>query len=290
MGDWLARSGHEVTFIARGPHLGGIQERGLRVESQLDGDFTAPGTATDDTTTPGVQDLVLFTVKMHQNQQAIPAVAPLVGPGTVVLTLQNGIDNGEQLTRTLGQEPVMIGSVYMEGRIKAPGVVTQGGPGRAVFGELAPGLTDRGKSLLLEFEKAGWRVELAENMPGMLWKKFAYIVGSAGVNAATNTDYGEMRSVPENQGVDRRSHLGVSGGGPCAGSPGYGRLPGVGNDGPGQLPRDRPGVPGQGLSGREPGGTGGSQRRCGALGKAGRSSHSFERCNLRDFEALGVAD
>ena len=122
---------------------------------------------------------------------------PLMGPGTVVLTLQNGIDNGEQLTKVLGQEPVMIGSVYMEGRIKAPGVVTQGGPGRAVFGELGQGLTARGKSLLVEFEKAGWRVELAENMPGMLWKKFAYIVGSAGVNAATNTDYGEMRSVPE---------------------------------------------------------------------------------------------
>ena len=58
-------------------------------------------------------------------------------------------------------------------------------------------MTARGENLLLEFERAGWRVELAENMPGMLWKKFAYIVGSAGVNAATNTDYGEMRSVPE---------------------------------------------------------------------------------------------
>ena len=196
-GALLARGGHEVTFIARGPHLKAIQERGLRVESQLDGDFTASGAATGDTSTPGVQDLVLFTVKMHQNQQAIPAVMPLMGPGTVVLTLQNGIDNGDELTKVLGQEPVMIGSVYMEGRIKAPGVVTQGGPGRAVFGELDPGLTARGKSLLVEFEKAGWRVELAENMPGMLWKKFAYIVGSAGVNAATNTDYGEMRSVPE---------------------------------------------------------------------------------------------
>ena len=134
-GGLLARGSHEVTFIARGPHLKAIQERGLRVESQLDGDFTASGAATGDTSTPGVQDLVLFTVKMHQNQQAIPALMPLMGPGTVVLTLQNGIDNGDELTKVLGQEPVMIGSVYMEGRIKAPGVVTQGGPGRAVFGE-----------------------------------------------------------------------------------------------------------------------------------------------------------
>ena len=200
-GGLLSRGGHEVTFVARGPHLAAIQKNGLRVESQLDGDFTAPGKATDDTTVPGVQDLVLFTVKMHQNQPAIAAMGPLVGPDTVVLTLQNGIDNGDQLVQALGREPVMIGSVYMEGRIKSPGVVTQGGPGRAVFGELSQGLTDRGKSLLAQFEDAGWRVELSENMTGMLWKKFAYIVGSAAVNAASGTTYGEMRSVPETRGL-----------------------------------------------------------------------------------------
>ncbi len=196
-GGLLARSGHEVTFIARGAHLAAIQQNGLRVESQLDGDFTAPGKATDDTAEAGVQDLVLFTVKMYHNQSAVAALAPLVGPGTVVLTLQNGIDNGEQLAAALGREPVMIGSAYMEGRIREPGVVTQGGPGMAVFGELTPGITGRGRNLLKVFLDAGWRVELAENMPGMLWKKFAYIAGSAGVNAATGSDYGEMRSVPE---------------------------------------------------------------------------------------------
>ena len=47
------------------------------------------------------------------------------------------------------------------------------------------------------FREAGWRVELYENMPGMLWKKFAYIAGSAAVCAATNSDYQEMRSIPE---------------------------------------------------------------------------------------------
>ena len=197
------RKEHQVTFIARGAHLAAINATGLRVESQLDGDFTAPGTATDDPAAAGIQDLILFAVKMYHNAPAIETVRPMVGPDTVILTLQNGIDNGDQLAEAFGPGPVMIGSVYMEGRVKEPGVVTQGGPGMAVFGELEPGITPRGGNLLNVFQDAGWRVELAENMPGIQWRKFAYIAGSAAVNAATDTGYEEMRSIPETRELIR---------------------------------------------------------------------------------------
>ena len=196
-GGLLARAGHQLTFIARGPHLSAIQQSGLTVESTLDGTFTVPGEGLGSTASAGAQDLVLFTVKMYHNEQAIDAVGPMMGPDSVVLTLQNGIDNGDQLAKAIGAGHVMIGSAYMEGRIKEPGVVTQGGPGIASFGEMQPGITPRGEKLLAVFQEAGWRVELQENMPGMLWKKFAYIAGSAAVCAATNSVYEEMRSVPE---------------------------------------------------------------------------------------------
>ena len=202
-GGLLARKGHKVTYIARGDHMSAINAMGLRVESQLDGEFSAPGKAIDRPTPTGFQDLILFTVKMYHNASAIDTIRPLVGPNTVVLTLQNGIDNGEQLAEAFGHGPVMIGSVYMEGRIKEPGVVTQGGPGMAVFGEMEPGITARGQDLLKEFQDAGWRVNLADNMPGMLWKKFAYIAGSAAVNAATDTGYAEMRTIPETRELVR---------------------------------------------------------------------------------------
>ena len=200
-GALLARAGHEVTFVARGAHLAAIQERGLRIESTLDGTFTVPGRAVGDTTRVGPQELVFFTVKMYDNAAAIAAAQPLVGDDTIVLTLQNGIDNGEQLAAVFGASRVMIGSAYMEGRVKEPGVVTQGGPGAAAFGEMTPGITPRAQRLLHVFREAGWRVELHENMPGMLWKKFAYIAASAAVCAATNSDYQEMRSIPETRAI-----------------------------------------------------------------------------------------
>ena len=201
-GGLLARAGHELTFVARGDHLDAIRGKGgLRVESQNDGDFHAPGRGVGNSSKAGVQDLIVFTVKMHHNAPAIATLPPMVGPGTVVLTLQNGIDNGEQIADVIGREPVMIGSAFMEGRISEPGVVTQGGPGSAGFGEMAVGITERGERLYGAFKEAGWRVELHENMTGMLWKKFAYIAGSAAVCAAANCVYEEMRTIPMTRGL-----------------------------------------------------------------------------------------
>ena len=218
-GGLLARAGNNVTFVARGPHLEAIRRDGLRVISDNDGEFVAPGQATDRPAEAGHQDLVLFAVKMYHNEDAIQAIGPMVGPDTIVLTLQNGIDNGERLAEVYGPDRVMIGSAYLEGRISEPGVVTQGGPGAASFGERTSGITERGQRLLTIFQDAGWRVELLENMTGMLWKKFAYLSGSAGVCAASGCMYGELRSVPETRSVIQEAIAEALAVGEAAGAP-----------------------------------------------------------------------
>ncbi len=218
-GGLLARAGNNVTFIARGPHLDAIRRDGLRVISSNDGEFVVPGQATDRPDEVGHQELVLFTVKMYHNDQAIDFISPMVGPDTIVLTLQNGIDNGERLVEVYGADRVMIGSAYLEGRISEPGVVTQGGPGSASFGERTLGITERGERLLEIFKTAGWRVELLENMTGMLWKKFAYLSGSAGVCAASGCAYGELRTVPETRTAIRDAIAEALAVGEAAGAP-----------------------------------------------------------------------
>ena len=91
-GGRLAQAGNEVVFIARGRHLEAIQARGLRVES-IGGDFSIrPAKATMDPGEIGVADLVLCCVKSWQVAQIAEAVLPMVGPQTVVIPLQNGVE------------------------------------------------------------------------------------------------------------------------------------------------------------------------------------------------------
>ena len=153
-------------------------------------------------------DIVLYTVKMHQNEEAIWMAVPMVGPDTVVLTLQTGIDNGDRLAVALGQSHVMIGIALMQTRIGGPGVIEElGQVGRIVFGEVAPDLTPRVENLLEQFRTDGWNAELADDALGALWQKFVYLTASASVNAVTQIEFGEMQTVPETRDLlERQSH------------------------------------------------------------------------------------
>ena len=206
-GGLLARDGQEVTFIARGEHLEAIRRRGLRVLSDLHGEFTVRAPATDDTGQVGPVDLVLYAVKMYHNRGAIPALPPMVGPETVVLTLQNGIDNADLLAQALGRRHVMAGMSIVQARIREPGVVEQRGHvGRVVFGELEGGVTPRGRRLQEVFQRAGWNSELSDDVTVALWRKFIYLTGSAGVNALARVTYGELRTTPETRSLIRQAY------------------------------------------------------------------------------------
>ena len=103
----LAQAGHDVTLIARGAHLDAIRAHGLRIRSPALGDFTARTRAEQDTTRVGPVDLVLFAVKAYDNDTAIPALPPLLGQGSAVLTLQNGVDSVTELAAAVGEDRVI---------------------------------------------------------------------------------------------------------------------------------------------------------------------------------------
>ena len=92
-GGLLARAGEEVTFIARGAHLEALRLRGLTVKSRLAGEFTLPMQATDTPSEVGPVDLILFCVKTYDTDSAAESIRPLIGADTMVLSLQNGVEN-----------------------------------------------------------------------------------------------------------------------------------------------------------------------------------------------------
>jgi 2-dehydropantoate 2-reductase len=136
-GAMLSRSGQDVSFVARGAHLEAIRRQGLRVLSGAVGDFTAQVTAESDPARLGPVDVVIFAVKTYDNDSAIPLITPLLRPGTTVLTLQNGVDSGEQVAAIAGKPATIAGATYIATAIEAPGVIRQtGSHRRIVFGEL----------------------------------------------------------------------------------------------------------------------------------------------------------
>jgi 2-dehydropantoate 2-reductase len=182
----LARAGHEVTIIARGPHLEAMQANGLRIETAVEEDFEVPVHAINAPMPGTTADLVLFAVKSYDTEDAMARVRPAVGPSTTVLTLLNGVDSGEKLAASLGPERVLDGAVYIESFIKSPGVIAQvGGPRRVTFGNRNGANGEREAGLFDAFKSAGWEVELSDHMLGALWGKFSYLGPFATFNTVT---------------------------------------------------------------------------------------------------------
>jgi 2-dehydropantoate 2-reductase len=202
----LARAGEVVAFVARGEHLRAIEAQGLSVRS-IDGDFavTAPATG-DPRRVPeliGPVDLVLFCVKSFDTEPAAEAIAPLVGRGTAVLTLQNGVANEDLLAHRFGPARVLGGLVYGFAVIEAPGVIRHTQGGRIVFGEWDGRPAHRAAELLEAGRRAGIAIERSPRIRVALWEKYLLICALSGMTALTRRPIGEIRACPESRALYR---------------------------------------------------------------------------------------
>ena len=194
----LAKAGADVTFVARGAHLEAMRRGGLRIESPRGDVHLVPTRATDDPAAVGPVDVVLFCVKLWDVESAGRHIAPMVGPDTAVIPLQNGIDAPERLAPILGDRAVMGGVAQISASIVAPGVVRQVGTFmRMIFGELDGSPSPRGEKLLALCRKAGFDAELSDRIVTELWMKFIPLSTNAGLTAVTRLPIGKLRDDPD---------------------------------------------------------------------------------------------
>ena len=192
-GGALARAGAEVTMIARGPHLEAINKNGLQLNSVLLGDFLIETAATDDMSSIGTVDLVIFAVKSWGTDAAIEAMSGLVGDGTMIISTQNGIDSERLLSEAFGAEHVLGCTATVSAKISEPGVVTQGGgPGTLVIGEMSGGPSERVTNLVAQCVEAGLAASSHDDIVMALWEKFTFISALSGMTALTRKGIGEI--------------------------------------------------------------------------------------------------
>ena len=197
-GGRLSQAGEDVVFIARGDHLKAMLTHGLRVDS-INGDFAVQTVqATDDPSKAGKVDLVLVGVKAWQVSEAAEAMAPMIGPQTFVLPLQNGLEAPAQLSEIIGDRYVLGGFCGLFCYVAGPGHIVHAGLDPFVkFGELDNHRSQRVELLLDTFKKAGVKAEIPPDIQVAMWMKFLLIAVWSGMGAVTHAPVGIWRSLPE---------------------------------------------------------------------------------------------
>lgn len=197
-GGRLAHAGIDTTFIARGATLHALRTKGLRVDS-IHGDFTVEHPqATDDPRTAGAVDAILLAVKAWQIPGAAESAKPMLGPDTIVVPLENGIDAPETIASILGRQHAAGGLCAIVSYIVEPGHIRHAASEPVVmFGELDNARTERIERLRQAFMKANVRAEVPPDIHRSMWTKFLFIATLSGIGALTRVPVGVWRAVPE---------------------------------------------------------------------------------------------
>jgi 2-dehydropantoate 2-reductase len=197
-GGRLAHAGYDVSFIARGAHLAAMRERGLTIENEPQGDIRVPKVrVTDDPAALGRADVVILSVKLWDTEAAAKQIRPVVGPGTGVLSLQNGVIKDDILRREFGDAAVMGGVGYVATTISKPGVIRQTGTmQRIVLGEYDGRSSERALFLHEALRKAGVNAELSGDVRRAIWEKFVFLVALSATTTAMRSTIGPIRENP----------------------------------------------------------------------------------------------
>jgi 2-dehydropantoate 2-reductase len=198
-GGRLAEAGEEVIFLARGAQLDAIRTGGLRVSSSQ-GDFTIhPARAVDDPRDAGLVEAVLLGVKAWQVPDIAGTLAPMLGPTSFVVPLQNGVEAPRQLSEALGEGRVLGGLCRVLASVTEPGHIEQNGVDPYIaFGELDGSKTPRSERLHAAFAQArGVTAEIPNDIVAAMWAKFLFIAAFGGVGAITRSTAGVIRAQPE---------------------------------------------------------------------------------------------
>jgi 2-dehydropantoate 2-reductase len=195
----LGKAGHEVWAIDTWQeHIDSIADSGLRV-SGASGSFVVDnlkvGRAPSDA---GTCDVWVIATKAADVDAAAAAVAPLLGPDSVVMAFQNGLGAGERVAQRIPEDHIVIGIAEGFGSsIPEPGHVHHEGMRLIRIGEMNGGLTDRVQSIEEAWREAGFNVKAFADVHLMIWEKFLCNVTLSAPCAVFDVSVGELMANPE---------------------------------------------------------------------------------------------
>jgi 2-dehydropantoate 2-reductase len=217
LGAKLARAGADVVLFARGPHLAAMQAHGLKVVGEEGGEWEVRPAVTGDLSTIGQADVVFLGVKAHALTGLAPALRPLFGPETVVVSTQNGIpwwyfqdqpgelgqirlervDPGGVIAANIEHRRVVGSLAYFATDLAGPGVIRHIEGNRISFGEPSGAKTERAKAIAEALIAAGLRCPVTTRFRHEIWVKLLGNVAFNPISALTGGTLEELARHPE---------------------------------------------------------------------------------------------
>ena len=195
-GRW-AEAGLDVAFLARGAQLAALGAGDLRIASPL-GDERVWVWAEGDAAAIGEADFVLLATKTWQLAEAVRGIGPLLGPATVVVGVQNGVEAAAELAAAVGGERVLGGTCRILSYLESPGQIRHVGVEPTLtFGERGGGASERGERIRVALARGrGMTVRLVDDIESEIWKKFLFFAPVSGIGAVSGAPVGVWRRIP----------------------------------------------------------------------------------------------
>ncbi len=169
----LALAGEEVTFLARGAALEALKKHDLVVKS-FRGDFHTRVKVVSDLQGLSPPDLILICVKTYDTDAVLEQIRPAVGKDTLLLSLQNGVENETKMAAAFDKERVLGCVCYIGAEVVGPGVILHNARGSVEIGEMDGRQTSRLEKIIEAFRKAQIDVSLSTDIKKELWIKLSW--------------------------------------------------------------------------------------------------------------------
>lgn len=198
IGGTLAAGGSDVILVDRfEAHVDTINAGGLRMRVG-DEEKIIGVRAHKDCQGLTPVDLVIVLVKSFHTRAAIEAALPLIGPETLVMSIQNGLGHEEILAEVVGREHVLAAKTYVGGVFVEPGRIVSSSNGKQTYiGELDGRLTPRLQAVVDEFNRAGLLATASRNIYGTMWDKLLVNVSTGALCGITRLPYGWLYELKE---------------------------------------------------------------------------------------------
>ena len=185
-GGLLARAGAPVTMIGRPAFVEAVKKNGLFLDTLQFQESVRVEASAEITAVRGAE-IVLFCVKTTDNASTARAIAPLLSRGALLLSMQNGVDNVEQIRAASGID-ALPSVVYVAASVPEPGRVKHVGRGDLVIGSKS----EKTKRIARLFERAEVPCRISENIEGELWTKLVWNCALNAVSALGHAKYGQI--------------------------------------------------------------------------------------------------